>query len=82
MKISDAILEMELYGVDAADIAVIVSLCESKGFNSEMVDEELQKRGYEKIFTVDYDAYDEYDGWEDDEFASVEKFPHKPHYRD
>ena len=82
MKISDAILEMELYGVDAADIAAIVDLCESKGFNSETVDDELIKRGYEKIFTVDYDAYDEYGSWEDDDYASVEKFPHKQHYRD
>ncbi len=82
MKISDAILEMELGGVEADDIAAIVELCGSKGLNVEVIDEELLKRGYEKIFTVDYDAYDEYDGWEDDEFASIEKFPHKPYYRD
>ena len=82
MKISDAILEMELGGVEADDIAAIVELCESRGLNVEVIDEELLKRGYEKIFTVDYDAYDEYDGWEDDEFASIEKFPHKPYYKD
>ena len=82
MKISDVTLEMELYGVAADDMAAIVTLCESKGINSEMIDDELIKRGYGKIFTVDYDAYDEYDDWDDDEFASVEKFPHKPYYKD
>lgn len=82
MKVSDIILEMELGGVDAADIADIVSLCESKGLNSEMIDDELLRRGYDKIFTVDYDAYDEYDDWEDDDYASVEKFSHKQHFID
>jgi hypothetical protein len=82
MKISDVKLEMELGGVDEADIAEIVKLCESKGFANELLDEELQKRGYEKLFTVDYDDFDEYGDWEDDEYASVEKFPHKQHYRD
>ena len=82
MKVSDVILEMELGGVDEADIAEIVTLCESKGFGNELLDEELQKRGYGKLFTVDYDEFDDYGDWDDDEYASVEKFPHKPHYRD
>lgn len=80
MKISDVRLEMELGGVDLADIAEIVDLCKSKGLNSEMIDEELVKRGYEKIFTLDYD---DYDSWGDeDEYASVEKFPHRQQYID
>jgi hypothetical protein len=82
MKVSDIVLEMELGGVDEADIAEIVTLCESKGFNSEMIDEELLKRGYDKIFTIDYEMYDEYGAWEDDDYATVEKFPHKQHYRE
>jgi hypothetical protein len=82
MKISDIVLEMELGGVDEADIAEIVKLCESRGFDSEIMDEELLKRGYDRIFTVDYDLYDSYDTWEDDEYASIEKFPHKQHYQE
>jgi len=82
MKLSDIILEMELNGVDAVDIADIVALCKSKGLDSDAIDTELVMRGYEKIFTVDYQAYDEYDDWEDDEYASVEKFSHKQHYMD
>ncbi|MCW8896067.1 MAG: hypothetical protein OQK48_08665 [Sulfurimonas sp.] len=80
MKVSDVVFEMELNGVDAADIAEIVALCENKGFNSDFIDEELLKRGYTKIFTIDYDSYDDYDNWEEDEYASIEKFPHRQQY--
>ena len=74
MNVSDVMFEMELAGVDTADIASIVELCNSKGFSSDFIDEELLKRGYPKIFTIDYDAYDEY--------SSIEKFPQKNHYKD
>jgi hypothetical protein len=79
MNVSDVVFEMELAGVDAADIDSIVSLCESKGFDSDFMDEELLKRGYPKIFTIDYDEYDDF---EDDEYMSVEKFRHKHQYMD
>ncbi len=82
MKISDVILEMEMGGVDSADIAEIVKLCETLGLDAEMLDAELVKRGYEKIFTVDYDAYDDFEGWDEDDYVSVQKFPHKQHYKD
>ncbi len=82
MKVSDIVLEMELGGVDAADIADIVTICKDKGFTTEILDEELLNRGYEKIFTVNYDDYDDYDEWQDDEYMSVEKFSHKQQYSD
>ena len=82
MKVSDVKLEMELGGVDEADIATIIQLCESKGLTTEMLDEELMKRGYERIFSVDYESYDEYNDWDDDDYMSIEKFPHKQNYRD
>lgn len=82
MNVSDVVFEMELSGVDAADIADIVKLYEGKVMNSAAIDEELLKRGYPKIFTIDYDAYDEYDSWEDDEYSSIEKFSHKQQYSD
>ena len=80
MNVSDVVFEMELNGVDTADIANIVKLCESKGYNSDFIDDELLKRGYTKIFTMDYDAYDEYNDWEEDEYPSIEKFPPKKQY--
>ncbi|QSZ42930.1 hypothetical protein GJV85_12705 [Sulfurimonas aquatica] len=79
MEISDVEFEMELAGVDASDIESILALCKSKGFNSDFLDDELLKKGYPKVFTVDYDEYDSFD---DDEYYSIEKFPHKNHYQD
>lgn len=79
MNVSDVVFEMELAGVDTADIASIVALCESKGFNSDFIDEELLKKGYPKVFTIDYDEYDNFDN---DEYYSIEKFPHKHLYED
>ena len=79
MKISDVRLEMELDGVDEADIAEIVTMYDSQKLTDEMLDDELLKRGYERLFTTDYDEYDE---WNDDDCFSIEKFPYKHHYRD
>jgi len=82
MKISDLEFEMELGGVDKADIAEIVELYANKDINTELIDKELERRGYPKVFSVDYDAYDEYADWVDDEYESIQKFPHKQQYRD
>ncbi len=81
MEVSDIKLEMELGGVDSADMTEILELCNSKGFNSETIDDELTKRGYDKIFTVDYDDYDDWDD-DDDEYASIERFPYKKSFKD
>lgn len=77
MKISELEFEMEINGVDEADIAEIVDLYKDKEINTNVVDAELVRRGYAKIFSIDYDDYDE--GWEDDEYEEIEKFPHKHH---
>jgi hypothetical protein len=82
MNVSDVVFEMELSGVDSADIADIVKLYGGRVISSELIDEELLNRGYPKIFTIDYDSYDEYGVWEDDEYNSTEKFPHKHLYED
>jgi hypothetical protein len=81
MKISDLEFEMELGGVDKADIADILKLYSNKTVNTDMIDDELSRRGYPKIFSVDYDSYEEEEeeDWDDD-FFSVEKFPHKHRY--
>ncbi|QFR49482.1 hypothetical protein FJR48_06955 [Sulfurimonas lithotrophica] len=82
MNISDMVFDMELAGVDAEHIAGIVELCKNKGFSSEMVDEELIKLGYPKIFTIEYDDYDEYNSFDDEDYYSMEKFSHKRQLRD
>lgn len=81
MKISDLEFEMELGGVDKADIADILKLYKNKAVNTNTLDEELSKRGYPKIFSVDYDSYEEEEEEEwGDEYFGVEKFPHKNRY--
>lgn len=82
MNISDVMFEMELAGVDEADIADIVKLYDGKVLNENLIDEELSKRGYPKIFNIDYDTYDEYDDWDSDEYSSEEKIPHKFKFED
>ncbi len=82
MQISEIKLEMELNGVDAADIAEIIEQCKAKGLSNELLDEALVLRGYEKIFSVNYDDYDDWDEWGEDEYSSVEKFPYKKSYSD
>lgn len=78
MKISDIKLEMELYGVDQEDIVEILEICKPKGYDTEAIDDELEKKGYERIFSIDYDDEDDFD----DEYPSVQKFSHKKNYID
>ena len=78
MKISDIQLEMELYGVDSEDIAEILEICKSKGYDLQALDDELGKKGYEPLFSIHYDEDDD----EDDEYPTVQKFSHKKNYID
>ncbi|MDD3591741.1 MAG: hypothetical protein PHO65_03825 [Sulfurovum sp.] len=68
MTIDEIRFEMDLNDVKPTDIEGIIEECRHSGFSSEELDEALLKRGYPKIFTVDYDALDTYDeeAWEDD----------------
>ncbi len=68
MTIADIEFEMNINDVMEKDISEIIEICNKSGFNLESIDDELQNRGYSKIFTVDYDdvsddVYD--DEWED-----------------
>jgi len=82
MTISDIELEMKLNGVSAADIAAILKVCKTKGYGTATLDDELEKKGYDKIFTVNYDDND--DEWDDDDdgFAPIERFPYKHRFDD
>ena len=78
MTISDIEMEMKLGGVDEADIVSILTVCKKKGYAPETIDEELEKKGYARIFTLDFD-----DEWEDDDdFAPIERFPHRHRFDD
>lgn len=80
MTISDIRLELQINGVDAKDIDDIIASCKTKGYGVETLDDELEKRGYDKVFTVDYE-FDDAEEWDDD-FSSIEPFPHRHQFDD
>jgi len=77
MKISDLEFEMELAGVDKADIAEILKPYNNKTINTTLIDNELEKLGYPRVFDIAYGAFEEEDEDWDDDYMSVQKFPHK-----
>ncbi|MBD3789955.1 MAG: hypothetical protein IE885_06275 [Campylobacterales bacterium] len=70
MTISDIEFEMRINEVAEKDIVEIIEICKTAGFSAERLDEQLQRRGYDKIFTVNYDEYDDDKDieWEEDDF--------------
>ena len=60
MTISDIEFDMDINNVSEKDISEIIEICNKSGFSLENIDDELQKRGYKRIFTVDYDDNDEW----------------------
>lgn len=51
MKISDLQFEMELAGVDKAEIAEILQPYNNKTINLTLIDDELEKRGFPVFLT-------------------------------
>ena len=78
MTLSDIILEMELGGVDNADISDIVNLYNFGGLTLDMIDEELIKKGYDPVFSVNYDDYDDFE----DDYLPMERNPHRKEWHD
>ncbi|WP_345973632.1 hypothetical protein [Sulfurimonas diazotrophicus] len=75
-------MEMKLNGVEEADAASILAVCKTKGYAPETLDEELEKRGYERIFTYDFENDETWEDDDEDDFAPVERFPHKHRFDD
>lgn len=59
------IYELRANNVKEEDIETIMEKVKNR-LSEENIDIELQKLGYPKIFTVDYDDYNEFD-YDDDE---------------
>ena len=70
MTIEEIRFEMNINDVDPKDAEEIIEECTHSGFSPEHMDEELQKRGYAKIFTVNYEDLDTYD---EDEWDDIEE---------
>lgn len=64
------IYELRANNVSEEHIELIMDRVKNR-FTEENIDKELQKLGYAKLFTVDYDEYDNYDF--DDDYSSSNK---------
>lgn len=66
------IYELRASNVKEEDIEIIMNRVKNR-LSEKNLDIELEKLGYPKIFTIDYDEYD-YDGFEDfDDFELMQK---------
>ena len=64
------IYELRANNVSEEHIELIMDRVKNR-LTEENIDKELQKLGYAKLFTVDYDEYDNYDF--DDDYSSRNK---------
>ncbi|AXH10384.1 hypothetical protein CP960_11990 [Malaciobacter halophilus] len=60
------IYELRANNVEEEHIDLIMQRVKNR-LSEKNIDEELQKLGYPKIFTVDYDEYNDEYGYDDDE---------------
>ena len=67
------IYELRANNVNEEHIELIMNRVKNR-LTEENIDKELQKLGYPKIFTVDYDEYDNYDF--NDNYSSSNKGNH------
>ncbi len=67
------IYELRANNVSEEHIELIMDRVKNR-LTEENIDKELQKLGYQKIFTVDYDEYDNYDF--NDDYGSSHKGNH------
>ena len=68
------IYELRANNVSEEHIELIMDRVKNR-LTEENIDKELQKLGYQKIFTVDYDEYDNYDF--NDDYGSNNKGHHE-----
>jgi hypothetical protein len=74
MNYEDIEYALFLNGVMPKDIEYILNLSKENGVSYDIIDEELVKMGYEKIFDAE-------DDWDND-FNNIEKFNHRHKYSD
>lgn len=65
------IYELRANDVSEEHIEQIMNRVKNR-FTEENIDKELVKLGYSKIFTVDYDEYDD-NGYDDDDYGTRSK---------
>ena len=56
MTANEAVLEMRYGGISEEDIEEILEVCKKRGLTPQNIDQELEKKGLDKIFEFEYDA--------------------------
>jgi hypothetical protein len=56
MTVNEAVLEMRYSGIPEEDIEAILEICKKKGLTPQNIDKELEAKGLEKVFELEYDA--------------------------
>ena len=74
MTIKDLEYALWLNGVMPKDAGYILSICKEKGIFDELIDDELEELGYDKIFDIDNNFM------ENQNCDYIEKFPRKNRY--
>ncbi|MDD3324938.1 MAG: hypothetical protein PHN38_07450 [Sulfurospirillaceae bacterium] len=58
MTLNEAMTEMRYSGVEEEDIEAVIETCKKKGITPQNLDKELQSRGYDAVFSFEYDEYE------------------------
>jgi hypothetical protein len=74
MTANEAVLEMRYSGISEEDIEEILEVCKKKGISPQNIDQELEKRGLDKVFEFEYDASE---SWFDQGASAAPKAPSK-----
>ncbi len=71
MTVHEAIVEMRYGGIPEEDIEDIMEICKKKGVSPQNIDKELESRGFDKVFSF------EYEGWDEGQVQPLHKTPIK-----
>jgi len=71
MTFQDLQFALELNCISEKDIDYILDYSKKNGIDTQAIDDELLKLGYDRVFDNDLDDDD------DDDFGYIEKFPQK-----
>ena len=74
MTVNEAVLEMRYSGIPEEDIEDIMEICKKKGLSPQNIDIELEARGFDKVFSFEYD---EYESWYEGQSQPSHKAPAK-----
>ena len=58
MTVNEAVLEMRYDGIPEEDIDEIMEICKKKGLSPQNIDIELESRGFDRVFSFEYDEYE------------------------